>query len=480
MSKINDLFKEELSVLNIGLSLFDQDYDAQNMEHATVRFSPPADGDSELLEILDYLDSPAIKEKIDAANEEAVSQIIQSQPTLIGYDKAINVIPGMHEKMILHAGPPVTWEEMSGPMRGAVTGSLVFEGLADTIADAEALASSGDIEFSPCHEHDTVGSMAGVTSANMYVHIVKNKMYGNISYTNLSEQFAKILRMGANDQSVVDRLVWMRDILGPMLKEAMEIAKEIDLRLLLSQAIHMGDECHNRNIAGTTLLLQALSPYLVKTSFSDDEKAEVFEFIGASDYFSGPTWMAVAKNSLDAAHGIEYSSVLTTMARNGFEFGIRISGLEGHQWFTGPAQKVIGPLFAGYKAEDSGLDIGDSAITETYGFGGFAMSAAPAIVSLVGGTVDDAIHTTKNMYDITTTENPNVTIPILGFRGLPTGIDFRKVIELNLLPVINTAIAHKEAGIGMIGAGITAPPFEAFKKAAKAFKKHIETLEKNS
>ena len=379
--------------------------------------------------------------------------------------------------MIIHAGPPVAWENMCGAMKGAVTGALVFEGLAKDIADAERLAASGEIEFSPCHEHSTVGSMAGVTSPSMDVHIVENKTYGNVSYTNLSEQLSKILRMGANDESVIERLIWMRDVLGPMLKEAMEIAGEIDLRLLLSQALHMGDECHNRNVVGTTLLIQALTPYLVQTSFSTKDKVDVFNFVASSDYFSGPTWMALAKNAMDAAHNVEYSSILTTKARNRYEFGIRVSGLEGNQWFTGPAQVVVGPLFAGFKPEDSGLDIGDSAITETYGIGGFAMSTAPATVSLVGGTVNDAINYTKKMGEITTTENPNVTIPILNFQGIPTGIDLRKVLETGVLPLIDTAIAHKEPGIGMIGAGVVNPPMECFKKAALALAKRIKELE---
>lgn len=379
--------------------------------------------------------------------------------------------------MIIHAGPPVAWENMCGAMKGAVTGAFVFEGLAKDIADVERLAASGEIEFSPCHEHSTVGSMAGVTSPSMYVHIVENKTYGNVSYTNLSEQLSKILRMGANDESVIERLIWMRDVLGPMLKEAMEIAGEIDLRLLLSQALHMGDECHNRNVAGTTLLIQALTHYLVQTSFSTKDKVDVFNFVASSGYFSGPTWMALAKNAMDAAHNVEYRSILTTMARNGYEFGIRVSGLEGNQWFTGPAQVVVGPLFAGFKPEDSGLDIGDSAITETYGIGGFAMSPAPAIVSLVGGTVNDAINYTKKMGEITTTENPNVTIPILNFQGIPTGIDLRKVLKTGVLPLIDTAIAHKEPGIGMIGAGVVNPPMECFKKAALALAKRIKELE---
>ena len=271
--------------------------------------------------------------------------------------------------------------------------------------------------------------------------------------------------MGANDQSVIDRLVWMRDVLGPMLAEAVQMAGEIDLRLLLSQALHMGDEDHNRNFAGSLLLMQQLAPHLVKTSFTDDQKKEVFEFIQSSDYFSGPTWMAVSKNAPDAAHGVENSTVLMTMCRNGTEFGIRVSSMEGFQWITGPAQKVIGPMMAGYTEADSGLDIGNSAITETFGIGGFAMAAAPAIVPLVGGTVEEALNYSKDMMQITTGTNPNITIPILNFRGIATGIDVVKVIETGMLPIINTAIAHKDAGIGMIGTGLVHPPFEVFERA---------------
>ncbi len=475
MSKITSLFNEKLEVINVGIEFMQEDIEKQGVKATQLDWKPPAQGNLELIKILDQLNTPEKLEKIEKANKEAVERILTSQPVLKGFDQAINVVPGMTKTTILHAGPPITWEKMSGPMKGAVLGALMFEGLANDLEEAEKVAASGDITFSPCHEHNTVGSMAGVTSASMYMHIVENETYGNIAYTNLSEQLAKVLRMGANDQTVIDRLVWMRDVLGPMLKEAMELNPDgIDLRLLLSQALHMGDECHNRNIAGTTVLVQALTPYIVQTNFSTKDKTEVFEFIASSDYFSGPTWMALAKCALDAAHGIENSTVVTTMCRNGVEFGIRVSGIPGFTWFTGPAQKVIGPTFAGYTLEDSGLDIGDSAITETYGIGGFAMAAAPAIVPLVGGTVAEAIGYSKQMREITTTENPNVTIPNLDFMGVPTGIDVLKVMGTGILPIINTAIAHKEAGVGMIGAGLTNPPFEAFEKALVALGENIK------
>ncbi|MFE7211575.1 DUF1116 domain-containing protein [Streptomyces sp. NPDC001698] len=467
-SPTTQLFDGELNVVNVGLAMFDDDISAQGAKVTTLDWTPPGGGNPEVIAALDLLARPDVAARIEAANAEAIERITSAKPMLIGFGRAIDVVPGMTPTTIIHAGPPITWERMSGPMKGAVLGAIVFEGLAADLAEAEQVAASGAITFSPCHEHDCVGSMAGVTSASMYMHILHNETHGNYAYTNLSEQMAKILRMGANDQSVIDRLVWMRDVLGPMLKEAMEIGGPIDLRLLLAQALHMGDEAHNRNIAGTLLLLQALAPSLLQTGFTTEQKKEVFDFIASSDYFSGPTWLAMAKAALDAAHGIEGSTIVTTMARNGVEFGIRVSGLPGNHWLTGPAQKVIGPMFAGYKPEDSGLDIGDSAISETYGFGGFAMAAAPAIVALVGGTVEEAVAYTRDMGEITTAQNPNITIPSLGFQGLPTGIDVRKVLDTGILPVINTAIAHKEPGIGMIGAGITYPPAEVFEKAALA------------
>ncbi|OPA73534.1 hypothetical protein BVG16_28315 [Paenibacillus selenitireducens] len=468
MSKINELFNSKISAINVGIEFFKDDILKQNATAAHLEWKPPGGGKPELIAALDKLENAELLEKIEAANKLAVERIVNSQPILIGFDQAINCVPGMTKTTILHSGPPITWDRMNGAMKGAVTGAIVFEGLAKDLEEAAAVAASGQITFAPCHEHNCVGSMAGVTSASMFMHIVENKTYGNIAYTNLSEQMSKILRMGANDETVIARLNWMRDVLGPMLRDAMKLSNGIDLRLMLAQALHMGDECHNRNNAGTSLLIQALTPFILETNFTTEQKREVFDFVASSDYFSGPTWMALCKCALDAAHGIENSTIVTTMARNGVEFGIRVSGMAGNTWFTGPAQKVVGPMFAGYKPEDSGLDIGDSAITETYGIGGFAMAAAPAIVALVGGTVDEALGFSTKMKEITTTENPNVTIPLLNFSGIATGIDARNVIQTGILPVINTAIAHKDAGIGMIGAGITYPPMEAFEKALLA------------
>lgn len=283
MSKINELFTNKLNVINVGIANFRDDLLKQNANVTHLEWTPPGRGNPELIAALDKLEDPSVTDKIAAANKEAVERIINSQPVLIGFDQAINVVPGMTKNTILHAGPPITWERMNGPMKGAVTGAIVFEGLAPNIDEAAVLAASGEIIFSPCHEHNCVGSMAGVTSASMFMHIVENKTYGNIAYTNLSEQMSKILRMGANDESVIQRLIWMRDVLGPILRDAMKLNPNgIDLRLMLSQALHMGDECHNRNVAGTTLIIQALTPYIIQTDFTVEQKKKCLNSLAAA------------------------------------------------------------------------------------------------------------------------------------------------------------------------------------------------------
>lgn len=471
----NTLFETELNVINVGIEQFSEDIKKQGGKSIQLDWSPAGYGNPEVIKALKVIEKPENLEKIEAANRKVFEIITGSNIVLTGYGKAIDTIPGMTKETILHAGPPIKWEYMSPPLKGAIQGAVVFEGLAKDLDEALEVIKAEKITFSPCHHHNTVGSMTGVTSASMYVYIVENNTEGNVAYTNLSEQMSKILRMGSNDQSVIDRLNWMRDVLGPMLQQAMELKPDgIDLRLLVSQALHMGDELHNRNIAGTTLLTQELTPYIYQTDFTIEQQKEVFDFVLSSDYFSGPKWMAFAKAALDAAVGVKYSSIVTTMARNGTEFGIRVGSLEGDPWFTGPAQKVQGPLFGGYTEEDAGLDVGDSAITETFGLGGFALAAAPAIVSIIGGTVKDSLRISKKMQTITTDSNPNITMPALNFAGLSTGIDIIKVIQTNTLPLITTAITHKEAGIGMIDAGTVNPPMEVFQKAIIEFSKTFE------
>jgi len=405
---------------------------------------------------------------INKANVEAVSRMMEARPVLVGMGKAIDVIPGMHENLLLHAGPPIDWNRASGPMKGAITGALIFEGRAKNMEEAEKLVKSGEIKLEPCHEHQSVGPMAGLTSPNMEVYIIENKTHGNLAFSNMNEGYGKVLRYGAYDQEVMDRLQWMHEVMAPVLKEAIDIVGGVDIKALLAEALHMGDEGHNRNKAGSILFLKALAPGIAKAAPNSDVAHDILKAIGDNALAVLNPVMAACKAMADAAHGVEGSTIVTVMARNGTDFGIRVSGL-GDGWFTGPVGQPKGLYFPGFTAEDGSGDIGDSTITETAGIGGFAMAAAPAIVTFVSGTPQDAINTTMEMYEITEAEHKYFNIPFLGFRGAPTGIDIRKVVEKGITPRINTGIAHKDPGVGQIGAGLVRPPMSIFEEALVAF-----------
>lgn len=410
----------------------------------------------------------ATKINVQAANKEAVSRIQSAVPVIKGIGIAKDIVPGMKKNMILHAGPPITWDRMSGPMRGAVMGALIYEGFAKTAAEAEKVAASGEIVYSPWHEHNGVGPMAGVATASMPVWIVENKTHGNRAYCTLNEGLGKVLRFGAYSDEVITRLNWMRDVLGPVLRETLEIKGEINLKTLIAQALQMGDEVHNRNRAGTSLLFRELAPALLDSKAPAADKKRVLEFINGNDHFFLNLSMPAAKAMLQSAEWIDGSTILTVMCRNGTDFGIRIAGLKD-RWFTGPAQQVKGLLFPGFSEADCNPDIGDSAITETCGLGGFSMAAAPAIVKFVGGAAGDALNYTQKMYEITEAESTTFQIPSLDFRGSPTGINLLKVCETGILPQINTGIAHKQPAIGQVGAGLVNPPMKCFEDALEAY-----------
>lgn len=466
-SKILDLFRKGPVALNLGLSVFAENLRACGTTVLDVDWMPPAKGNIKMIGILDRLEKE-LGDEIRIANEQAVKIILKGKPTIEGIGVAQDNVPGMRPDLILHAGPPITWDRMCGPMRGAVIGGLMYEGLAANPAEAEALASSGKIDFEPCHHHQAVGPMAGIMTSRMPVWIIRNETYGNTAYATLNEGLGKVLRYGAYSEEVIDRLRWMEKILAPILSKAIQLHGPIDLRSLIVQALQMGDDGHNRNRAGTSLLIRELAPYLVLLGEPPEHISKVFAFMHANDHFFLNLTMPAAKSVLDAASGIKYSTVITAMARNGTDFGIRLSGLGG-KWFTGPASMVQGLYLPGFGAQDAAPDIGDSVITETSGIGGFAMAASPAIVKFVGGSPADAISYTKQMYSITLAENEEYRIPILDFRGTPTAIDVRKVVETGILPVINTGIAHRKPGIGMVGAGLVKPPENCFRDALEAF-----------
>lgn len=414
------------------------------------------------------VDPETVGARIDAANREAHRRVLAGEPVLIDVRPAGEVLAGLREHMVLHAGPPIDWERMCGPMRGAVAGALVFEGWAKDLTSAERLAASGAIEFQPNHHFEAVGPMTGVTTKSMPVMIVENRTFGNRAYCTINEGRGNVLRFGGNDQEVVERLEWISACAGPALRAALRSRDGIALKSLIARGLSMGDEMHMRNAACSSLIFRELAPSLADTA-DGRTLGPVLRFIADNDMFFLNVAMAMAKSMIAAAQGIEGSTVVTTMARNGTDFGIRLSAT-GDAWFTAPAEMARGLYFAGYDEADGNPDIGDSCIVETVGLGGFAMAASPAVVGFVGaGSLADAIDYTRSMAEITIGPNPDWTLPTLDMTGVPTGIDVRKVLETGIAPAINTAIAHREPGRGQVGAGVVRAPLACFGQAIAAF-----------
>jgi hypothetical protein len=371
---------------------------------------------------------------------------------------------GAGERRILHSGPPIAWADMCGPQQGAIAGAILYEGWAEDLEAAERLAASGSVALEPCHEHGAVGPMAGIISPSLPVWVVENTAAGNRAFCNLNEGLGKVLRFGANSPEVLDRLRWLGGEFFATMQVAVRGLADPDLKPLMAQALHMGDELHNRNAAASGLLFKRLTLALLDADLDGAAVRRALAFVAGNDHFFLNVSMAACKSMSDAAHGVPGSSMVTVMARNGVNFGIRLSGT-GDEWFQAPANPIDGLYSPGYSVQDAAADLGDSAITETNGLGGFAMATSPAIVQFVGGTPADATANSRRMLSITLGTNPAFTLPPLNFGGTPAGIDARLVADSGVLPIINTGIAHRQAGVGQIGAGITTAAMECFNDA---------------
>ena len=466
---IEQLLAGPLKVVNIGLAGFADDLRRRGVAVAQLDWAPPARGDERLAALLAKMNAD---ERIEAANRDAVGRILKGDPVAIDVRPAREVVPGLKDRMVLHAGPPVAWENMCGPMRAAVQGACVLEGWASDLAAAEKLVLSGGIVFEQNHDHDAVGPMAGITTVSMPVFVVENRAFGNRAYVAINEGPGKVMRYGANDAEVIRRLRWFIDSLGPALGAALRLAGGLPLKPLIARGLAMGDENHMRNQACSALFLRAMAPFLARAVSDRDELARILDFLGANEMFFLNVAMAVGKAMTDPARGIAGSSVVTAMARNGTEFGIRVSGTGG-EWFAAPSERVRGVYFPGFSEADANHDIGDSAIVETIGLGGFATAASPAVVSAVGGSPAEAPNRTRAMYDITVGRSTDWTIPALDFAGVPVGIDIRKVVETGIRPEINTGIAHRRPGVGQVGAGMVNPPASIFERALLALAKRL-------
>jgi len=448
------------AVVSAGADLLASEVADQGLPVERVDWRPPAYGSA------DDLAAVALDPLRRGANQRAVEAVLAVQAMLVDVAPAAELL-GLAAGEFLHAGPPITWERASGPLRGALMGAAALEGLVDDPSDAPGLFEDGSASLAPCHSRSAVGPMAGVVSPSMWMFVLEDPATGRRTYCSLNEGLGKVLRYGAYGPEVLIRLRWMSAVLGPLLRDAVRATGPVDVTGILTQMLQMGDEAHNRNRAGTLMLLRDLAPAMVGASHPSSAVAEALTFVGGNDHFFLNLAMPACKLALDAARGIDGSTMVVAMARNGTDFGIQVAGT-GDVWFTGPAQRVDGLFLGSFGPDDANPDIGDSAITETAGLGGMAMATAPAIVRFVGGTVPDALATTRRMQEITLARNPRWTIPVLEFEGTPTGIDVSAVCRTGILPQINTGMAGKVAGTGQVGAGLVTPPAEVFPAALAA------------
>lgn len=465
---MSDLLDGGFAVVNVGLKKFADDLRTADVPVIDLNWQPPYGGDPALARMLANLadDDRGLGAKIRAANQQAFTRLLEAQPVLRDIVPARDALRNMTDTTILHAGPPIEWDRMCGAMRGAVIGGLLYEELATTPAEAERLAASGSITFAPCHSRDAVGPMAGILTPRMPVMVVENVEHRTTAYASMNEGWGRTLRFGAYDGDVITRLRWMENVLAPSLRATIHHLQGIDVKTIIARALHMGDECHNRDLAATTLFFKEITPAMVAVVEDHQALSSSLVFLHNQEHFFLNIAMAACKASLLAAHNIAYSTMVTAIARNGVNVGIQVSGT-GDAWFSVPGEVPQGLYFPGYSEADANPDLGDSAITETAGIGAFAMAGAPAIVRFVGGTPADALRYTQEMYYITLGENPNYTLPPLDFRGTPTGIDVRAVLETGIAPVINTGIGHREAGHGLVGAGVVRAPLGTFDEALR-------------
>ena len=471
--KLIALLSEKPKVINIGLKSFAEVVESFGCEVVQYDWMPPAGGNVELIKTLNFLRNYEGFD-IDEANRSVIAKVVASQPVIKDVVPAKSVIKELNEgKVILHAGPPIQYANMPDPVQGSCVGAALFEGWASTEEEARKILASGEVTFIPCHHVKAVGPMGGITSANMPVFVVENTTDGNEAYCTMNEGIGKVLRFGAYSKEVVDRLLWMKNVLGPTLGKAIRTLGGLNVNPLVAKAIAMGDEFHQRNIAASLAFLKEVSPVITKMEMDDKDRYDVIKFLADTDQFFLNIMMATGKAVMDGARQITDGTVVTAMCRNGVEFGIRISGM-GDEWFTAPVNTPQGLYFTGYDGEDACPDMGDSAITETLGVGGMAMIAAPAVTRFVGaGGYEDALRTSTEMTEITIDRNPNFIIPNWNFQGTCLGIDARLVVEKGITPVINTGIAHKVAGYGQIGAGTVHPPIACFEKAIAAYAKKL-------
>ncbi|MBE7551171.1 MAG: DUF1116 domain-containing protein [Anaerolineales bacterium] len=465
----DSLFNTPLQIINIGIGDFAETLRQQDVPVVEVEWQPPAGGDANLVEILKQTDgSRELAEKIDAANQEAVERILASQPRVVDVAPAAQAL-GLAGRIILHAGPPISWERMCGPQKRAVLGAIRFEGWAGDNESAEALVESAQVTLSPNHRYRAVGPMTGIISPSMPVLVVQNETFGNYGFSTFNEGRGNTLWFGICDDATLERLRWMRDTLAPAVKAALHHGGPLNVFDIVAQGLQMGDECHARSAASTSLLVKTLMPPMLDAGVSSRTVADIIRFMANNNHFFLNFTMAAVKATMDAANGIPDSTLVTAMSRNGVDFMLRVSGL-GDEWVVAPVSPMDEAVYyTGYSVADAAGDIGDSAIIETCGLGGMAIAGAPTIAAFVGGTLADEIAAVEQLRLITVAAHQKFSLPAMNSANTPLGIDLRRVVESRIVPFITTGVLHETSPtVGQIGTGVARVPVALFERALAA------------
>lgn len=451
-----------VNVINIGLPLFEEAVLAQATNAVGVDWRIPGGGVGDVVAALARLMGPKSK-LVDKANDEVVSRLNDGVPMLKGIDRAGAVVPGMGERTVLHCGPAIEWRDMCNPLQRSIKAAIVAEGWARDVDAAAKLVVSGEIQLEPANEHATVVPMATSIGPSAPVYVVENAHGGTVAFSSVNQGSGAVQWFGVDSGAAIDRLRFVRDTVGPVLAEALASKGPIDVLALAGQGVPMGDDVHMRVQATTNLFLRDLLPFLVRSTHQRLDQAATF--LSGNHLMFLNVAMAAAKSLVDAAASVENASIVTTMARNGSTYGIRLTGAD-RPWFITQSPPIQNALYyPSYGPETSAPDIGDSAVLELIGLGGPAAANSPAVAGFLGGHMSDAIAATRSMQRICAGESTKFRLPILDHVGTPVGVDVRRVVELAITPAVNTGIIHATEGTGQVGAGVAWAPIECFTEA---------------
>jgi hypothetical protein len=466
---IPSLFQSEPRVICAGVGGFAEALRRQSVPVIEIDWRPPADGDLELVAIIKAIaGDPGLTRRIEAANQEALRRIVESNPQIVDVAPAREAL-GLPARTLLHAGPPIPWERMCGPQKRAVIGAIQFEGWADSDEAAAALVASEQVRLSPNHAYHAVGPMTGVISPSMPVLVARNETFGNYGFSTFNEGRGNTLWFGIFDQGTLERLRWIRDRLGPAMRAAIRRHGPLNIFDIVAQGLQMGDECHARSAACTALLIKRLMSSMLDAGVAPETVAEIIRYADNNNHCFLNFTMAGVKATMDAAHGVPYSTVVTAMSRNGVDFMLRVGGL-GDRWVVAPVSPLDEAVYyTGYGVKDAAGDIGDSAIIETCGLGGMAIAAAPTLAPFVGGTLADEVAAVERLSSISLGRHPRFSLPPMDAQHTPVGVDVRYVVETRIVPFITTGVLHESSPtVGQIGTGVARAPIGAFDHALVA------------